>query len=621
MHLRVLHIACFIFGVLGFSLQDAQAQLQQLPTPLPDPSTQERARLLGIERLQSDSLTVELLQLPFWDDFSSGKIDSTRWEARGATHSFSVGIRPPSTGQVLLDGTDERGRPYGLLAIEQGQGDRLTSKPIDLSAIPEGWEESVVLSFYWQAGGRAELPDTGDLLRVAFLNAAGEWIDVWEINGGNERNRELFEYAEIQVAKPFHHENFRFRFTMRGRISGPFDSWIIDYIFLDQGRTLGNRSFEDRSIHTRPGSPLRPYTALPWFEVDAYVANNTPNPISLGFSNLSSRPIAMEFSVAIQGEEATENVNQNSPINPVTLAFEKRNLLSATPSALPEVTRPGSWQVKSRILADDGIYVREFNGVGQPFPAIDFRINDSSSVRLPLEDFYAYDFGNVDYSAGINQREGMLAVTFESTQPVFITKLSVNFTNFAQVGRGVDILIWDDLENPPIYVKEAIIPEKDKLADFGTFSIDENVQVNGTFYVGFMQFTNDFIHVGLDTREDAGERILFNIGGGWQPNTEVRGALLIRPHVSLDPPFRLQDEEEPASEVRIFPNPVVHSLRVEAQDVDIVAVFDPVGRQVSVPVTEDSMGKMLNFTGMRSGIYLLRYAKNGKTYSTRVLVQ
>jgi hypothetical protein len=96
---------------------------------------------------------------------------------------------------------------------------------------------------------------------------------------------------------------------------------------------------------------------------------------------------------------------------------------------------------------------------------VDFRDNDTVRTLLPIRDFLAYDDGKVDYSAGINQRSGTLALRYEVDGPAFLKGISINFTNFAQVNSVVDINVWRDLEQTPIYSREVIIPDKGGLGE------------------------------------------------------------------------------------------------------------------------------------------------------------
>lgn len=223
--------------LLGFS-QEVLAQFQQLPTPVsPSKSINKNSRQLENK-----------LSLPFWDDFSTKGIDSTKWINEGATHSFTVANAAPSIGVLLLDGVDERGRPYSNVLVEQGITDAISSNPIDLSSITSEEENTVFLSFFWQAGGKAEMPDINDNLSLFFRDTLGNWINVWEIAGDLPAEQFFFTQEIIQVEPSFQHEDFQFRFQINGRASGPFDSWLIDYVYLNKNRSEADLFYPDRTL-------------------------------------------------------------------------------------------------------------------------------------------------------------------------------------------------------------------------------------------------------------------------------------------------------------------------------------------------------------------------------------
>src|SRR5690606_35544974 len=124
-----------------------------------------------------------------------------------------------------------------------------------------------------------------------------------------------------------------------------------------------------------------------------------------------------------------------------------------------------------------------------------------------------------------------------------------------QTGSAVDLLVWDNLDNPPLYSKEVIIPERSGLENFAYFPLDTNLVLADTFYIGFTQYTNDFIHIGLDKSNDSGSEIFFNTAGTWEQNLEVKGSLMMRPHLSNSPVVSVPAEEE-VSGIRAYPNPV-----------------------------------------------------------------
>jgi hypothetical protein len=188
-----------------------------------------------------------------------------------------------------------------------------------------------------------------------------------------------------------------------------------------------------------------------------------------------------------------------------------------------------------------------------------------------VRDFLAYDNGSVDYSAGINQTSGMLAVRYEAEGEAYVSGVSINFTNYLHRGNALELMIWDSLGRQPIYKEEVLIPDTETLDEFGFFPIDSAIRVSGSFYVGFTQFTNDFIYVGLDKSIDNGDEIFFNVYGTWEQNLSVAGSLMIRPHLTNTDPS--PPNENGREEVRMYPNPVSQKLVIEGE-ADQIQVFD-----------------------------------------------
>lgn len=599
--------------VLGLMLMVPQvlfAQFSQLPTPR---KTQE-------PNSSNYRKQEEPLRIPFWDDFSKTGLDTTKWNVRGATQSFSVGNSAPSYGVVLLDGTDQNGRPYSTTQLDQGETDQITSKSIDLSAISPAEENSVYLSFFWQAGGKAEMPDAADELRLDFLDANGIWVTVWEKSGGLSAEQFFFTQELIQVSPRFHHVAFQFRFSIRGRSSGPFDSWILDYIFLHKNRNANDLFTPDRALTLPNARPFDRYSTIPLFLIQRDSETfwtNTQNE----FKNLGNTFRAMEYSFEIRDKESQsviKSINSNTPFNPVPIAQERRSFSSNPIDDIALTDEEKDYELVSYLVTGDGLLQGVENGQPVSYPEVDFRINDTVRTLLPIRDFIAYDDGKVDYSAGINQRSGMLALRYEVQGPAFLKGISINFTNFAQVNSVVDINVWRDLDQAPIYDKEVIIPDKGALENFAYFEVDRNIEVGGVFFIGFTQFTNDFVYVGLDKTYDNGSEIFFNVSGAWQQNERIQGSLMIRPHLS--PTRVVQTDADASISVKAYPNPVTSQLNLEG-DFENIEVFDPVGRRVNLPMTETETGKIINFENMQMGVYVVKASKGKHLHTFRILVK
>jgi hypothetical protein len=604
---------CILLMLLIGIEQSAFAQFQQLPTPV--------YKKKGDIESNLHRQLEEKLSLPFWDDFSTRGIDSTKWINEGATQSFTVGNAAPTIGVLLLDGVDERGRPYSNVLVEQGITDGINSRVIDLSGISEEESNTVFLSFFWQAGGKAEMPDFNDNITLFFRDTLDNWISVWEMAGDLPAEQFFFTQEMIQVGPDFQHENFQFRFQISGRASGPFDSWLIDYVYLNKNRSSNDIFYPDRALTQDNIRPTSKYSAIPLFEatnIEGSFWNRTGNE----FKNLENRFRAMEYSIEVRDKNDNSlinRINNNTPFNPVPLGSERRIFESNEIENLsfPEVET--DYEITTYISSGDLNLFQVVNGDSVFYDEINLRVNDTVRSVISFRDYFAYDDGKVDYSAGINQRSGSLVNRFESSGNVYIKGISINFTNQSQANQIIDLSIWQDLQADPVFVQEIFIPEKEDVEEFSYFELEENVLVSDFFFVGFTQFTNDFIHVGLDKTFDNGREIFFNVAGPWQQNELVEGSLMIRVHLSQTPIVEEESEDE-ESKLRIYPNPVTERLFIEG-DTDAINIIDPYGRELNLPLESDSEVKIINFTGLQKGVYVLKLLQGEKSISKRILVR
>ncbi|WP_057936687.1 T9SS type A sorting domain-containing protein [Algoriphagus resistens] len=565
---------------------------------------------------EQNSRILEGNTLPFWDDFSQG-IDTLKWTVSGASYTETIGINAPSIGMVLLDGVDANGNPYSLSQRDQGETDYLTSKPFDLGTLNPSDSESLYLSFFWEAAGRAELPDESDQLTLQILDPEGSWMTVWSQLGGVELDKDTFTQETIQIIPAWQHAAFQFRFFAQGRQSGPFDSWLIDYIYLNDGRTATDLDYLDRSLTRTNELRIGNYGAYPFALLEAN-QEGLWSTVKNEFYNLENRFRAMEYSIVISDSSTPTPINLNTPFNPVPNALERRVFESREVDEIPVPKNETTLEIISAITSGDGLLYEVVEGDTTFFTTVNYELNDTVRTSFPLLDFFAYDNGSADYAAGINQRSGQLAVHYNTPEEVYLKGISINFTNPKQANQAVDINVWKELDKPPIFTREDLIAVKEAGQEFLYYSLDTNLKVDGDFYIGFTQFTNDFLHVGLDKVNDTGDKLFYNVVGTWVQNEEIRGSLMIRPHISMDAPF----EEVPAEEggIRIYPNPVETLLNLEGEFSE-ARVFDSFGREIFLERQLSSKGEIVNFNGQRPGIYVLNLTTESGMQSYRVLVK
>jgi hypothetical protein len=373
----------------------------------------------GIVTPEEQARQTSSTPLPFWDDFSRG-INPSKWVVAGASYTETIGNAPPSLGMILFNGVDEKGRQYSLQEKDQGESDYLSSKAIDLSVIPTAQQQSLYLSFYWQAGGKAEAPDANDRLSLQVFLADGTWQTLWEKRGGELLDRSRFFQEIIQIKPEWQHANFQFRFFSNGRQSGPFDAWLVDYIYLNTKRSATDLSYPDRTLTVPTTLRLNGFGAYPW-ELLAKNQTGKWSTLKSEFQNLENRFKAMEYSMTLRDSSGVSllAVNANTPFNPVPRALERRSIVSRTFTEIPIPTGPGDLFAETFLITGDGLLTEVSPSDTLRYAQVDYRDNDRVGTRFPLRDYFAYDQGAADYAAGINQRSGQLAIAYQTPEPVF----------------------------------------------------------------------------------------------------------------------------------------------------------------------------------------------------------
>ncbi len=562
--------------------------------------------------------TSEVLSLPFWEDFSQG-IDSLSWDIEGVSFTETIGNNAPSFGMALFNGVDQNGRPYSLQARDQGEGDFLTSKSFDLSGLNADQRQTVYISFFWQAGGKSEFPDSADELTLQVLTPDQNWATIWSQSGGDDLDRENFTQEILQILPEWQHAGFKFRFFSSGRQSGPFDSWLLDYIFFDSGRDANDLFTLDRAL-TRPNQVFfEGYAAYPRFLIPDS-QEGAWSSVSNEFNNLENRFRAMEFSIVAtdSANQLLTFINTNTPFDPVPNTLERRGFESRDFESIDLPAEEADLGFTTFLTSGDDRLFELADGDTIWYDQVNFAINDTVRSIFPIRDFFAYDRGQADYAAGINQRSGQLAVQYTTPEEVYLKGISILFTNPAQANQPIDIQVWDRLDGRARLTKQEIIPDFRDGSQFVYYALDTNIRVSGEFFIGYTQFSNEFIHVGLDKNHDQGAKIFYNVGGGWVQNEEVSGSLMIRPHVSSSP--TVEESELPSSALRLFPNPVVDQLTIEGK-IEAIQAFDSFGREILLERQKTEKGEIVNFGQRLPGIYVLQIATPTGIETHRILIR
>ena len=193
---------------------------------------------------------------------------------------------------ATFDGINMSGNPYSLNNLFNGAGDSLVTRPIDLSIIAPSKRSQVLLSFYWQLLGRGEIPELEDSLSIFFWSIDSTWIlqdlypddeTLFSLVGGldqlnlDEDSLPSFQQIIIPVlGSEFFHSAFKIKFQSFSSLNGIYDTWNLDYIYLNQNRDLNDFSHQDRTLSSAPSLLFSPYFEIPLNNTNLILLN-TPS--------------------------------------------------------------------------------------------------------------------------------------------------------------------------------------------------------------------------------------------------------------------------------------------------------------------------------------------------------
>jgi len=592
--------------------------------------------------IRAKTLANDTLQLPFWDDFSyvnSNSLgnnryapDSMLWASGSETVRVNTGlnINPPTIGIATFDGVDKDGRPYSSSENAEGLADSLVSLPINLASVPNNQRQSVYFSFFWQQFGLGEFPDAVDSIRLQFKNVDNEWVTQWRQSGGDSISTIEFTQEMIQIVNPnFYHNAFQFRFQSFNRLSGAFDTWNIDYIYLNSGRTASNTAYLDRALSTLPTSPFGDYTAIPYdhfkASLQSYVSNS-----SVDFYNLNIQLQPVRFTALLkdhQTKEVLQVLTNNQSLNPVPAGQERRTITAEATEPTTLIKEQDSLYVETEffITSGDNFLIENIQSGDTTFSTnVDFRVNDTTRAIYALHDYYAYDDGEAEFGVEVNQSGGKVAYQFVSPKKDLLTHVDVYFPPIIRNQSAIpfQLMIWKSLEDS--LGQEVVLREQQSQTVSGdlnqlvSIELSSPVVVSDTFYIGYEQQGDSFIAIGFDKNTDTSEKIFFNVTGAWDQDTELKGSLMMRPRFE-ERQITGIDEPDNITSVIVYPNPSDGSFTINTP-FEAVYIYDIRGKLLQQFVSHQKKEQKIE-TELSRGIYLLKIVIDGKTLTKKLLIK
>ena len=619
-----------------FTAQIAFAQFQFYPIP------QKSSPKIKRKSIMEDTV---FSTLPFFEDFSNPSEfpDPTKWQNDETTPfvSSGYGIQPPSIYVATFDGAQRNGTRYdeeNLSAV--GVADHLTSVYFDLSEYEPS--DSLYISFFWQAKGLGDKPNTNSFLRLQFRDRDGDWQNLWEISGNGNADTIVIPFEEAVVAitdTAAFHEYFAFRFQNTGKLSGSYDHWHLDYVFFHQNN---QEIRNDLAISEQATSLLKNYFAMP---IDQFREDELADTI---YSSIQNNSESLHiFAPRIKVTDLyTGDTKANIPVEAlgeipftkgdttfIITSKENMDLIGLQTASDYEVDEADSLALEYSLYFDkieaEGLYVDDT--VVTSFESTFY--NDTLKSIVRLEDYFAYDDGVGEYAAIINQIYGQVAYRFVLNEPDYITDVDMYFPQIYEDlnGQAFNLLVWqkidfDDPEDDEIVSRLSVaFVYPDTLNEFRRLSLSEPVLLQDTFYVGYEQLSEEPLIVGWDKNHNTTENIFFNVYGEWAQtvsSSNYSGSLMIRPVFGeVDIVSGIDEDLSELQKITVFPNPASDIIYIEGE-ADQYILTDITGKTVlqgSFSNRETTNSITLNSS--LSGLYILVLQKNQARIAKKILVK
>ena len=560
-------------------------------------------------------LAADTIELPFFDDFSGKSVypDPGKWSDNYVFINNTYSDNQITAGIATFDMIDNKGRMYETAISSGFGGDMLTSVPVNLEYAAT---ENIMLSFYYQAGGLGDSPETNDTLTLQFL-APGEnkWYSIWKTNGTTDKS---FRQAFIEIDNSrFLKKGFQFRFINYATVSprsdeasmiGNGDHWNIDYVLLDKNRETDDTSYADVAFRTPIRSLLKNHEAMPWAHFREIELQEMGSFIPIRYRNndVIVRNVTRNFEIW--------DVNRNTMvhsftagatnIDPLTNVDYNANLIYTYKSDSPD---SAIFRIISSLKTD----------------VFDPKENDTVVYYQIFKNYFAFDDGSAEMGYGINgsgSRNAMVACRFSSFIPDTLRSIRICFNDSYMDAnkRAFDLMVWDDNNGVPgniLYTGEELMVEQASMINgFYSYGITDGVPVDGVFYIGWKQRSETFLNVGLDINTPNAGRHLHWLNGDWE-NSQVTGSLMIRPVVGT--PEKTTSINDlyirKHNSVTIRPNPAGDYITVISDEMNLqesswITIIDLNGREL-IKCRNDGE---INISSLHEGIYIVIMSTAGK---------
>ena len=588
----------------------------------------------------------DTLLLPFFEDFTDTFYrqatvpNPALWQpGSGVTINNSSAVIAPSYNTAIFDGANAAGVPYNLENVFNiDTNDILVSLPINIADARPG--DSLRFTFYWQAAGFTEQPESEDSLFLDFLDTAGNWVRQWQVGG---RSTSDFSRQSLDIGSRYFSGAFCFRFINLGRQGGSFDHWHLDYVHI-YADTLpaGIPAYFDATLTSQPGSLFKKYRAISRKQLLAYEeiladtialhirslqhlnADTLIHHAKLGYT-LSDNLILTDLPTGTSGT----NLNDTE----VLLQPDETIDLYGFPSLLSNrVIRDISQSDDSIIVMNAIFYLQSdekrqtalFRVNAQGDTTFFSSDNDTLHFDAYVADYLAYDDGSAEFGYELKQRFATLAYEYVLDTSDLLTGIDIYIPRLGNdlSNETFDVMVWQSIDTTGNQIDQVLlnglsttIVYTEGINEFRRIVLNQPIPLpKGKFYIGYRQVSAGLVPIGYDVNITSIPRIFTNNEGQWILDKRNVGHLMLRPVFQLNSVVTALNPLTEDIDLKVYPNPATDFLVVEGE-FKTLYLYDILGRKMLSGTNETGRKEKIDISGLKEGLYFLKIS-DGQYFKT-----
>jgi hypothetical protein len=464
---------------------------------------------------------------------------------------------------------------------------------------------------------------------LSFKAEDSTWVQVWSVAG--QSNSADFAQVLIPIKDvKFLHKGFQFAFSTYTRQVGNANHWHLDYVVLDENRSVTIDWYNDYAIQSIPSSLLKNYYTMPYEHFKVNPVSETAPSVTFRASNLLNigKNILVRHEATSDGNtlvstnfiDNSNNILAQSSAERTLPIFNFANLSGSKPVIIHTVS------------------VQE-NGVVN-----DYKENDNITVQLEFEDYYAYDDGSAERGFGFDQNtnpsniEGQIAIGFNVLKQERLYAIATYFNEavFDVTSRRFRYRIWKNLAGVDgaaadelIYESELQVPDYNSANGERTFSahyLDTNLILSpGKYYIGWWQPEIFNLNVGWDMNfgntqnpNRPNPMLYFNTFDIWSKSGVPDGTLMMRPHFgdSVGIYLGVPEQQVNNKQIKVYPNPASSIVHLTAEFAQ-VSLYTMSG----VLLKSEQNKTSLAVNDVPEGLYYLRLVnEKGELFTSKIVI-